>query len=389
MKTRLWSLARHYWFDALILVGLGLGLAIAVVTQGRKGDSGPRGPLWFDVLALLAVFLPLFARRLFPFGAPAATLASASVSSFIDETLMPAVFVTLIAGCAAFYLLGLLRERSQALTGLALGLVLVSGVPHNDPSGGAGNYIWEGMFFVVAWTLGFSLGRKLWEAVDARERADRAEREREDQARLAVAEERARIARELHDVVGHAVSVMTVQASGVRRLLKPEQEREREALLVVEQTGRDALAEMRRMVGVLRSLDEAPALAPQPSLGEVDKLVEQARNAGLPVELRIEGEPVELPAGVDLTAYRIVQEGLTNATKHSRAEHAEVLVRYDNGHVEVTISDDGQGGGGGIGESGGHGLVGMRERVSVYGGELEVGPRPEGGFALRVRLPIA
>jgi signal transduction histidine kinase len=119
----------------------------------------------------------------------------------------------------------------------------------------------------------------------------------------------------------------------------------------------------------------------------VDKLIEQARNAGLPVELRVEGEPVELPAGVDLTAYRIVQEGLTNATKHSRAEHAEVLVRYDNGHVEVTISDNGPGGGGG--DSGGHGLVGMRERVSVYGGELEVGPRPDGGYALRVRLPIA
>jgi signal transduction histidine kinase len=387
MKNRLWSLARHYWFDALIVVALGIALAGAVISQGKKGDAGPRGPLWFDLLAMLALFLPLFARRRFPFGAPATTIAAASASSFIDETLLPSAFVTFVAGCAAFFLLGLLRERSQAFVGLALGLVVVSGVPHNDPSGGAGNYIWEGAFFVIAWTLGFALGRKLWEAVDARERADRAEQEREDQARLAVAEERARIARELHDVVGHAVSVMTVQAAGVRRLLKPEQEREREALLVVEQTGRDALAEMRRMVGVLRSLDEAPALAPQPSLEHVDKLIEQARNAGLPVELRVEGEPVQLPTGVDLTAYRIVQEGLTNATKHSQAEHAEVLVRYDNGHLEVTISDDGRGGGGG--ESGGHGLVGMRERVSVYGGELEVGPRPEGGFALRVRLPIA
>jgi len=170
-------------------------------------------------------------------------------------------------------------------------------------------------------------------------------------------------------------------------LLKPDQEREREALLVVEQTGRQALAEMRRMVGVLRSLDDAPELEPQPGLGQVDRLVEQARNAGLPVELRVEGEPVQLPPGVDLTAYRIVQEGLTNATKHSRAEHAEVLVRYDDGHLELAITDDGPGDGGG--ESGGHGLVGMRERVLVYGGELEVGPRPEGGFSLRARLPIA
>src|SRR6185295_11766149 len=143
------------------------------------------------------------------------------------------------------------------------------------------------------------------------ERAARLEREREERARAAVAEERARIARELHDVVGHSVSVMTVQASGVRRLLQPEQEREREALLVVEQAGREALAEMRRLVGVLRRPEEAPALAPQPSLQHVERLVEHAREAGLPVSLRIEGEATDLPAGIDLTAYRLVQEGLT------------------------------------------------------------------------------
>jgi signal transduction histidine kinase len=144
---------------------------------------------------------------------------------------------------------------------------------------------------------------------------------------------------------------------------------------------------MRRMVGVLRRPEEAPALAPQPSLEHVGKLVEQAREAGLPVELRIEGEAVQLPAGVDLTAYRLIQEGLTNALKHARAGQAEVLVRYEDGQVELTVSDDGRGGGGG--DKGGHGLVGMRERVSVYGGELEAGPRPEGGYRLRARLPVA
>jgi signal transduction histidine kinase len=215
----------------------------------------------------------------------------------------------------------------------------------------------------------------------------RLENEREEQARLAVAEERARIARELHDVVGHSVSVMTVQASAVRRLLQPEQEREREALLIVEQTGREALAEMRRMVGVLRQPEEAPALAPQPSLEHLGKLVEQAREAGLPVELRVEGHAVQLPAGVDLTAYRLVQEGLTNAVKHARAQRAEVVVRYGDGQVEVTVSDDGLGGGGGDG--GGHGLVGMRERIAVYGGKLEAGPRPGGGYSLHALLPLA
>jgi signal transduction histidine kinase len=179
---------------------------------------------------------------------------------------------------------------------------------------------------------------------------------------------------------------MTVQASAARRLLRPHQDKEREALLVVEQTGREALAEMRRLVGVLRRPEEAPALAPQPSLEQIERLVEQTRDAGLPVELRIEGEPVQLPAGLDLTAYRFVQEGLTNAIKHARAERAEVVVRYEDGQVELTVSDDGQGGGDGGGS--GHGLVGMRERVSVYGGELEAGPRPGGGFRLRARLPL-
>jgi len=140
-------------------------------------------------------------------------------------------------------------------------------------------------------------------------------------------------------------------------------------------------------VGALRHPEEGPALAPQPSLEYVDKLVEQAREAGLPVELRVEGKPVELSAGVDLTAYRVVQEGLTNAVKHAGAKHAEVLVRYDDGHVEVTVLDDGAGDGGG--PKGGHGLVGMRERVAVYGGEIEAGPRPQGGFALRARLPVS
>src|SRR5439155_8725264 len=142
-----------------------------------------------------------------------------------------------------------------------------------------------------------------------------------------------------------------------------------------EHTGREALAEMRRMVGVLRHAEDGPALAPQPSLEQIERLVEHTRNAGLPVDLRVEGDPVQLPTGVDLTAYRLVQEGLTNAIKHAGANRAEVLVRYAGGHVEVTVSDDGDGGGGGGEDGGGHGLVGMRERVSVYGGKLEAGSR--------------
>jgi len=175
-------------------------------------------------------------------------------------------------------------------------------VSHNNPNGGVGDFIVASIIFTIVWTIAFGVGRKSQEADEATERAARAEREREERARAAVAEERARIARELHDVVGHSVSVMTVQASAVRRLLRPDQRREREALVIVEQTGREALAEMRRMVGVLRRPEEAPALAPQPSLEHLDRLVESAREAGLPVELRVEGEAVQLPPGVDLTA---------------------------------------------------------------------------------------
>jgi signal transduction histidine kinase len=382
---RLWSLLRRYWFDIVILTVVGIGLTGAVL--GRERKDGPAGPLWFDVLAILAIVLPLLARRRFPFGAPVALAVAAASTSFIDNTVVPYDGVTFLAGCAALFLVGSLRERSQAVAGFAVAEGVLAVVVNNDPNGAVGDFVVASIIFTIVWSIAFGVGRKSEEADEARERATRAEREREERARVAVADERARIARELHDVVGHSVSVMTVQASAVRRLLRPEQRREREALLIVERTGREALAEMRRMVGVLRRPEEAPALAPQPSLEHLDKLVAQAREAGLPVELRVEGESVQLPAGVDLTAYRLIQEGLTNAIKHARATRAEVVVHYTDDHVELAVSDDGSGSGGNS-DGGGHGLVGMRERVSVYGGELEAGPAPSGGYRLSARLPI-
>jgi signal transduction histidine kinase len=381
---RLGPLARSYWFDALILAGVGFGLAITVGGQHTK--DGPHGPLWFDVLAVLAFTTPLFARRRFPFRAPLAVFLALGASSFVDERFVPSNFIALLAAISSMALFGMRPERSQAVAGLALALGIAVVVNHNDPRAKVGDYIWITVIFTIAWIAGFAAGGKFREADEANERAARAEREREERALLAVSDERARIARELHDVVGHSVSVMTVQASGVRRLLRPDQDREREALLVVERTGREALAEMRRMVGVLRRPEEAPALAPQPSLDHLSRLVDQAREAGLPVELRIEGQASQLPAGVDLTAYRLVQEGLTNVVKHADATRAEVLVNYGDGYLEVTVKDDGHGVGNGDG--GGHGLVGMRERVSVYGGELDAGPQPGGGYRLRAKLPL-
>jgi len=383
VKTFL-GLARGHWFDALILVGLGLGLFGAVVSQSEA--DGPTGPLWFDLLAVVAIVTPLFFRRRFPFGAPIAVGVAVGLTALVDERLVPKDFIPFVAGCAAVFLVGLLRDRTQAVAGIVLAIGVEALVAYRDPLKNLSAFIATCIVFGLIWTVAFALGRKFEEADDAKRRAARAEREREERARSAVTEERARIARELHDVVGHSVSVMTVQASAVRRLLRPEQEREREALLVVERTGREALAEMRRMVGVLRRPEEGPALAPQPSLEHVGPLVERAREAGLSVELRVEGDRKALPAGVDLTAYRLVQEGLTNALKHARAERAEVVVRYGTGDLEVTVSDDGRGAASGHG--GGHGLVGMRERVAVYGGELEAGPQAEGGYRLWAKLPV-
>ncbi|TMJ95185.1 MAG: sensor histidine kinase [Actinobacteria bacterium] len=384
MVERIWLLARRYWFDALVVAGAIEALVELFTRQGDK--NAPTSSLWILAPLLVAGILPLLARRWFPFGAPAAVFLINAVVSFIDGRVVTLTAATFLTVLVSAFLFGMLEHRTQAVAGLAIGLAAGVVVTRNDPSQSASDFVGLGVFFGAVWLIGFVLGRKGEKAAAAELRAERLEREREVRAREAVAEERARIARELHDVVGHSVSVMTVQASAVRRLLKPEQEREREALEVVEQTGREALAEMRRLVGVLRRPEEAPALAPQPSLEHLDRLVAKARESGLPVELRIEGTPSPLPPGVDLTAYRLVQEGLTNTIKHARASRAGVVVRYGEGEVEIFVTDDGDGGGDGGG--GGHGLVGMRERVSVYGGELEAGPSPGGGYGLRARLPL-
>src|SRR5437763_5078861 len=385
IARRAWPLISRFGFDAFVLLGM-LEASLELAFGREHNKDAPTGSLWVLVPLTLVLFLPLFARRRFPFGAPAALFIYAAAISFFEGRLVTFPFAIFVAVLTCSFLFGMLPERRQAVSGLGIGIGAAAIVNNNDPNGGAGGFIWIGVLFAIVWLAGNALGAKLSQYKQAEERAERLEREREERARAAVAEERARIARELHDVVGHSVSVMTVQASGVRRLLRPEQEREREALLIVEQTGREALAEMRRLVGVLRRPEEAPALAPQPSLQHLDKLVDQVRESGLAVDLKVEGEAEKLPASVDLAAYRLVQEGLTNTLKHAQAHHAEVLVRYGNGEVELVVADDGNGVGGGDG--GGHGLVGLRERITVCGGRLETGPRAGGGYEVRALLPM-
>jgi signal transduction histidine kinase len=386
MNKTVWPVIQRYWFDALIVLAA-LGGVLEIVLD-RDAQDAPSLPLALALPLEAGLTLILLTRRRFPFAAPAGTLIAGAVLSFVDGSLVTFSFAGFLAALAAAFLLAMLPDRRQAVIGLAVTLAAILVVMGNDPHRSSGDVFLTPLVFLAVWLAGFGLGRKLEQAQAAEERAARIERQREDEARAAVAEERARIARELHDVVGHSVSVMTVQASGVRRLLKPDQDREREALLVVEQAGREALAEMRRLVGILRRPEEAPALAPQPSLQHLERLVEQARDAGLPVDVQIEGEATELPAGIDLTAYRLVQEGLTNAIKHAKATRAEVIVRYGPDKLELVVSDDGRGFSHGSADGGGHGLVGMRERVAVYGGELEAGAKPDGGYALHARLPL-
>jgi signal transduction histidine kinase len=221
---------------------------------------------------------------------------------------------------------------------------------------------------------------------DRERRLQLAERERDLVAREAVVEERARIARELHDAIAHDVSMMVVQAGAERRVLDREDGSTREVLATIEQIGRGALTEMRRLVGMLRT-EEGDPLAPQPGLDDLPRLVAQVREAGLPVDLQVDGERRELPIGIELSAYRIVQEALTNALRHAGDAKAGVRVRYGEDSLELEIVDDGPGIKEPL-ESGGHGLVGMRERVALYGGRIDAGRRPSGGFAVRVVLPI-
>jgi signal transduction histidine kinase len=385
LARRAWPLIKRYGFDVLVLLGI-LETALELAFGRSNNDHAPNGSLWVLIPVSIPIFLPFFARRRYPFAAPAAVYLYCAGLSFFEGSLVTFTFAIFMAVLAAAFLMGMLPDRTQSVSGWGIALGAAAIVVHNDPHQGWADFLFISILFTIVWLAGNALSAKLSQYHAAEERAARLEREREERARAAVAEERARIARELHDVVGHSVSVMTVQASGVRRLLHPDQEREREALLIVEQTGREALAEMRKLVGVLRRPEESPALAPQPSLEHVDKLVEQVRESGLAVGLKVEGKPEKLPASVDLAGYRLVQEGLTNTLKHAQARNAEVLVRYGTDEVELVVTDDGNGIGGG--EGSGHGLVGLRERVAVVGGQLEAGPRPGGGYEVRARLPM-
>jgi signal transduction histidine kinase len=372
--------------DLALAAAVAAGCTLEVWVPNGPGSTHMTGPRAAVYASYLVAAAALAFRRRYPL--PSTLVVSGALAVEWLAFGAPEGFGVFATMVISGYSVAAHEDRGRALIGLSALAGTGAVWTLRDPTRTSyhGSLAWLSPV-VIAWLLGAYLRTRRLYVAELQERTLRLEREREDRAVAAVAEERSRIARELHDIVGHGVSVMTVQASAVRRLLRGEQEREREALLVVERTGREALTEMRRMVGVLRHPEEAPALAPQPSLAYVERLVAQVREAGLAVDLRVEGEAPELPPGLDLTAYRLVQEALTNTLKHAEARRAEVVLRYGTGAVEVVVSDDGRGGGSPT--DGGHGLVGMRERVAVYGGELTAGPRADGGFELRARLPLA
>ena len=375
------SLARRHSYE--LLIGALLTAAMLELILGR--DSSPMSIRYaIPLLALLVA--PLFARRRFPFAAPASYWVVATGISFVDGQLIPFLVSLFPVGLVSAFLLGNQRDVRRAWAGLAIVLGGIITVVFNIPGHATAELIVIPVDFGISWAAGFALRDRAQRAEAAEIRASQAEREREAAARVAVAEERARIARELHDIVAHAVSVMVLQVGAVRHQLPGEQDEQRGALRDVELAGRRALGEMRRLLSAMRREGEEAELVPQPGLDGLDSLIDEINRAGLPVELHVDGEPVPLPRGIDLSAYRIVQEGLTNALKHANASDADVTFRYRPDELEIEIRDNGLGST--TTDGLGHGLVGVRERVKIYGGEMNAGTANGGGFVLSTRFPL-
>jgi len=382
--SRIRAVARSYWFD--IPIALLAATAMVELVVGRHNPSSRDESLWLVLPAIALLVSPVFLRRRFPFGGPAAYWVLAATISLVDWRPIPFAVSLFPVGLAVASLLGNLRKSLQAALGLALVIAGSGIVVYVIPGHSTAELIFIPLEFTIAWLAGFALRERSEVAEAAELRAAVAERERDAAARVAVAEERARIARELHDIVAHAVSVMVLQVGAVRHKLPATMSADEDALRHVEQAGRTALAEMRRLLGAMRGADEEAELTPQRGLAELDTLLDEVGRAGLPVELRVEGEKSPLPRAIDLSVYRIVQEGLTNALKHAHASRAEVTVRYEPHALQLEVRDDGLGSS--TSDGLGHGLVGIRERVKIYGGEMSAGSANGGGFVLSTRLPL-
>ncbi|MFD5518907.1 sensor histidine kinase [Streptomyces sp. NPDC127066] len=394
---RLYDLLRRYptWVDSFWAVAL-LGISWVSIRNVNGAATGPSSTATaLPIAVVLSVVVAL--RRRMPEKmlvlAVAAGLAQLvlDVPSAPEDFAMLVIIYTVAADGARW------ASRLALIGGLCAGTLSQLRWP-TEASGPGGVFmaIFQTVPFALAWVLGDSIRTRRAYLAQLEERAARLEKEREAQAKVAVAAERARIARELHDVVAHNVSVMVVQADGAAYVMDTAPEQARKALETISGTGRQALAEMRRLLGVLRTGEhqEGGEYVPQPDVEQLDDLIEQCRTSGLPVDFKVEGTPRPLPSGVELTAYRIVQEALTNTRKHGgpNAGASVRLVYFDDG-LGLLVEDDGKGAPHELYEEGGadgqgHGLIGMRERVGMVGGTLDAGPRPGGGFRISALLPL-
>jgi len=359
--------------------------ALAVLAGAEILTGQVSGPRAAAVPLALLMTLPLAVRRRYPLPVTVAVTAS-FLLNWAAGVDMYSYWASIVAGLVTAYTAAAHLRPRLATAALACLYAAIAVSALHGPSG----LLWGGILVGGAALAGFALRDRRRHVSQLAELAHQLELARDENARAAVAGERARIARELHDVVAHSVSVMVVQAGAAEEVLGADPGKAREPLRSVQDTGRQALVELRRLLGVLRTDRSEAALAPQPGLDQVGALAAQVREAGLAVELRVEGARNGIPAGVDLAAYRIVQEALTNVLKHATASHAAVHVGYRPDAIELQVLDDGHGpiGAGHDGAGTGQGLIGMRERASLYGGVVEARPRAEGGFAVRARLPV-
>ncbi|MBT2227439.1 sensor histidine kinase [Nonomuraea sp. NEAU-A123] len=374
---------------AVVLTAASVGLFrysdSAWLEPGGLPIDGMRGADPFGAVLVALACAPVAVRRRWPLAGLCAGL--------VPETLLTSLgYGSGAAGVAALVLLysvASYRGLAMALCALLMSFLAYALAGTVTPITGRNwsEHLVVLIVLLAVWGAGRSLRLRRAYLEELKDRAARLERASAADTRAARAEERSRIARELHDVVAHHVSVMTVQAAAARRVLASDPDLAREALSAIEHTGRMAMTEMRNIVGVLRT-DARAELGPQPGMQDLPALVEQMREAGLATRLSVEGDARPIPAGVDLAAYRLVQEGLTNSLRHAGpGAKAVVTVRHDPRELDVRVEDDGRGAAGLSGQPG-HGLVGIRERVALYGGILSIGPRPGGGFEVRARFPL-
>jgi signal transduction histidine kinase len=368
--------------DVTIVAGL-LGSGYGQLAWGHSN-----GAVWVNAVLMTAIALPALWRRSSPGLAFTASMTAILVVFLVyypsgEDGPGEAWFAFLIM-TFSLALYGKGRARTAAtLYGAAAFAAINAGqlVVGTDPF----DVLTAWVFPVIVWLGGWALQRRQTAADQSRRRAEAAEKRAVD-ARMAVELERSRIARELHDIVAHSVSVMVLQAGAARQVLATDPQRAENSLGSIERTGRQAIDEMRRLLGILRREGDELPTGPPPGLGQLDELSGQLRDAGIHVKVELEGTPRDLPPSVDLSAYRVVQEGVTNVLRHSGAASATVRVRYGPDRLELEVLDDGTAPS--ANGTRGFGLVGMRERLAVFGGTLDASPRPEGGFALRARIPL-